>query len=69
MRAVSCERKDFIGKIQIGSRFGFYEFHNGRVVYEKMKADLSGTTVTIEINTSDRAQYYLATQLTPESIF
>lgn len=57
------------GRIQIASRFGFYEFSEGQDSFEKMDSDLPGTSVTIEINTGDTAQYFLASEVTPESIF
>ena len=57
------------GRIQIASRFGFYEFHKGKETFEKMAADLPGTSVTIEINTGDTAEYCLASEVTPENVF
>ena len=65
--------QDFVrlnkGRIQIASRFGFYEFDKGKEVFEKMAVDLPGTSVTIEINTGDTAQYCLASEVTPENVF
>lgn len=57
------------GRIQIASRFGFYELHKGREIFEKMADDLPGTSVTIEINTGDTAEYCLASEVTPENVF
>ena len=57
------------GRIQIASRFGFYEFHKGKETFEKMAADLPGTSVTIEINTGDTAEYCLESEVTPENVF
>jgi hypothetical protein len=57
------------GRIQIASRFGFYEFRKGKETFEKMAADLPGTSVTIEINTGDTAEYCLESEVTPENVF
>jgi len=57
------------GRIQIASRFGFYELNKGKDSFAKMDADMPGTSVTIEINTGDAAQYCLASEVTPESVF
>jgi signal transduction histidine kinase len=56
------------GRIQIASRFGFYEFRKGKETFEKMAADLPGTSVTIEINTGDTAEYCLESEVTPENV-
>ena len=65
--------QDFVrlnkGKIQIASRFAFYESHGGEEHFEKMAADFPGTAVTIEINTADTAAYCLASELTPDDVF
>jgi len=65
--------QDFVrlnkGRIQIASRFGFYEFDNGQESFSKMAADFQGTAVTIEINTADTASYVLASEIEPEGIF
>jgi len=65
--------KDFIqmnnGKIQIVSRFGFYEFSaNGELIH-KMDNDFPGTCINIEINTEDKGSYCLKSELTNEDIF
>ena len=64
---------DFIklnnGKLQIVSRFGFYEFANNRESYTKLAADFPGTVVNIEINTGDTASYRLVTDVSPDDIF
>ena len=41
------------GKIQIATRFAFYEFNLGAENFRKMSASFPGTAVTIEINTAD----------------
>ncbi len=65
--------KDFIalnrGRIQIASRFGFYEFANGGETFTKMAADLPGTAVTVSINTGDSASYRLADEVSADDIF
>lgn len=65
--------QDFVrlnkGRIQIASRFGFYEFDNGRESFAKMAADFPGTAVTIEINTADTTSYVLASEVEPKDIF
>jgi len=59
--------KDFIeinkGKIQIISRFGFYEFSTMGEVFEKMENDFHGTCINIEINTNDTSIYYLRSEV------
>lgn len=65
--------KDFIrlnkGKLQIVSRFGYYEFDaNGQYV-RKMEHDFPGTCVNIEINTEDTNTYCLKTELSHDDIF
>jgi hypothetical protein len=59
--------KDFIeinkGKIQIASRFGFYEFSPGGEIIEKMENDFNGTCINIEINTNDTSAYYLRSEV------
>jgi signal transduction histidine kinase len=57
------------GRIQIASRFGFYEFYKGQGTFRKMTEDLPGTSVTIEINTGDTAEYCLESEVTPENVF
>ena len=65
--------KDFItlnrGRIQIVSRFAYYRFEDGRESFTKMAADLSGTAVTITINTGDTAAYCLPDEISPDDIF
>ena len=65
--------QDFVllnkGKIQIASRFAFYEFSDGGHSFEKMATDFPGTSVTIEINTADAAAYCLASEITPDDVF
>jgi anti-sigma regulatory factor (Ser/Thr protein kinase)/anti-anti-sigma regulatory factor len=65
--------KDFVtknkGRIKIASRFGFYEFANGRESFTKMTDDLPGTAVTITINTADTATYRLASEVSVDDIF
>ena len=65
--------KDFInlnkGKIQIASRFGFYEFKNGTESYSKLGHDFPGTVVNLEVNTADTSSYCLASEVTSEDIF
>ena len=56
------------GKIQIASRFGFYEFEGGAEIFRKMSADFPGTVVTIEINTADNAVYSLSAEATPQDV-
>ena len=45
------------GKIQIVSRFGFYEFNRGKQSLTKMPVDFPGTAVTIGINTASQGVY------------
>lgn len=55
--------KDFIelngGKIQIASRYGFYEYNKGSETFLKLTADFPGTVVNLEINTGDTNTYQL----------
>lgn len=64
---------DFIrlnrGKLQIVSRFGYYEFQADGGSFSKMAHDFTGTCVNIEINTRDPASYCLRSELTNEDIF
>lgn len=59
--------KEFIrlnrGKIQITSRYGFYEYSPSGESFEKMGEDFPGTSVNIEINTADTSRYCLNTEL------
>lgn len=65
--------KDFIelngGKIQIASRYGFYEYYNGEEVFSKLEEDFSGTAVNLEINTADTNAYMLNSEISAEDIF
>ena len=65
--------KDFIqlnqGKIQIVSRFGFYEYSTAGESFSKMEEDFPGTCVNIEINTADKNSYCLNSELKTEDIF
>lgn len=65
--------KDFTrlngGKIQIASRFGFYEYSDGGENFRKMSADFPGTAVTIEINTADESAYVLSDETARDDIF
>ena len=57
------------GRIQIVSRFGFYEFKSGEESFAKMTGDYPGTVVTIEVNTADTSAYRLASEVSHEDIF
>ena len=46
------------GKIQIVSRFGFYQLSTSGESFAKMSVDFPGTAITIEINTADNSAYY-----------
>lgn len=65
--------KDFIqmngGKLQIISRFGYYEFSSTGVAIKKMDHDFPGTCVNIEINTEDTNSYCLSSELSSDDIF
>lgn len=65
--------KDFIqlnkGKLQIVSRFGYYEFSAHGDSVTKMAHDFPGTCVNIEINTQDSSNYCLKSELSSEDIF
>ena len=65
--------KDFIkmngGKVQLVSRFGYYEFGANSKFIRKMKNDFSGTCINIEINTEDTSSYCLKSELKSEDIF
>ena len=65
--------KEFIcmnnGKLQIVSRYGYYEFSaNGELINE-MDHDFPGTCVNIEINTEDTISYCLKSELSSDDIF
>ncbi len=57
------------GRIQIASRFGFYEYHGGDKTFNKLSMDFPGTAVTIEINTADNTQYCLQSETDVNEIF
>jgi len=65
--------KDFIrmneGKLQIVSRYGYYEFNAINETYNKLEHDYPGTCVNIEINTQDKSSYCLVSELDSTDIF
>lgn len=65
--------KDFVqlnkGKLQIVSRYGYYEFSANGESIQKMNHDFPGTCINIEINTEDTSSYCLKSELTSEDIF
>lgn len=65
--------KDFIqmngGKIQVVSRFGYYEFSANAESIQKMNNDFPGTCINIEINTVDTNSYCLKSELKSDDIF
>lgn len=65
--------KDFIelngGKIQIASRYGFYEYNNNSETFFKLIADFTGTAVNLEINTGDTHTYKLRSEISSKDIF
>ncbi len=65
--------KDFIrinkGKLQIVSRYGYYEFSSRGASVQKMDYDFRGTSVNIEINTQDTSSYCLKSELSSDDIF
>jgi hypothetical protein len=65
--------KDFIrmnkGKLQIVSRFGYYEFSATGDNCIKLDHDFLGTCVNIEVNTQDTSSYYLKSELSSHDIF
>lgn len=65
--------RDFIqmngGKIQVVSRFGYYEFSPNGELVRKMDNDFPGTCINIEINTADTSSYCLKSELKSEDIF
>lgn len=56
------------GKIQIASRFGFYELNCDAETFKEMKADFPGTAVTIEINTADEGVYFLRSEIDTDDV-
>jgi signal transduction histidine kinase len=65
--------RDFVlrneGKIQIASRQGFYEFHDGQDDFIKIESDFPGTVVNLEINTGDTKSYRLVEEVWSSDIF
>ena len=57
------------GKIQIASRFAFYELSRGTETFANMAVDFPGTAVTIEINTADESIYFLESERKADSPF
>ena len=65
--------KDFIlmnkGKLQIVSRYGYYQFSASGDKCIKLDYDFPGTCVNIEINTQDTSSYCLQSELSSDDIF
>jgi len=65
--------KEFIklnhGKIQIASDAGYWDYDTSGESTRKFSMPFPGTTVNIEINTSDNNSYCLSSELNPEDIF
>ena len=65
--------KDFIrmndGKLQIVSRYGYYQFSSDQQKLMKLDYDFPGTCVNIEINTKDTSSYCLDSELNSNDIF
>lgn len=65
--------KEFIqmngGKIQVVSRFGYYELSANGESIQKLNSDFPGTCLNIEINTEDTSSYCLKSELKSEDIF
>ena len=57
-----------VGKLQIVSRLGYYEFSAEGESIRKMENDFSGTCVNIEINTQDTKTYHLASEPQEDNI-
>jgi len=58
------------GKLQIASRFAFYQLDASGPQFQKLDFDFPGTVVNLEINTADTQAYRLATEeLSPDDIF
>jgi hypothetical protein len=57
------------GRIQIVSRFGFFELANGKESFTKLTGDLPGTSINIEINTADGSAYGLKQDSSLNDIF
>lgn len=64
--------KDFIqmngGKIQVVSRYGYYDFSANGESIRKMSNDFPGTCINIDINTEDTSSYCLKSELKSEDI-
>ena len=58
--------RDFVkfnkGKLQIISRFAYYEYENDSDSFEKMDYEFPGTCVNLEVNTSDSNSYCLKSE-------
>ena len=58
--------RDFVklnkGKLQIISRFAYYEYENDLDSFEKMDYEFPGTCVNLEVNTSDSNSYCLKSE-------
>lgn len=65
--------QDFIqinkGKLQIVSKFGYYEYSINGESYRKLNYEFPGTCINIEINTNDSSSYCLESELSSEDIF
>lgn len=65
--------KDFIrmnkGKLQIVSRYGFYQFSASEENSLKLDHDFPGACINIEINTQDTSSYCLKSELSSDDIF
>lgn len=65
--------KEFIrmnkGKLQIVSRYGYYQFTAAGENCLKLDHDFPGTCVNIEINTQDTSSYCLKSELSSDDIF
>lgn len=57
------------GRIQIASRYGFYEYDGGNEKFGKLAADLPGTSVNLEVNTADTSEYSLLSEVSADDIF
>ena len=65
--------KEFVslnkGKLQIASRYGFYEYSAGTETFAKLSGDFPGTVVNLEVNTADQQSYRLSSEISPNDIF
>jgi hypothetical protein len=57
------------GKIQIVSDKGYWQLSGGKTSTKTFTEPFPGTTVNIEINTSDTSSYCLSSEIQPEDIF